>query len=219
MNLPTIIVNFKTYQSAVGGNALNLAQIHENVAKETGLSFGVCVQASDIKRVADKISIPVFAQHIDPVGYGSNTGHILPEAVKEAGAYGTLLNHAERQISMETLEKSIIRAKEVGLYTVVCANSPEAGAEIAKFGPDLIAVEPPELIGGDISVSSAQPEVITQSVELIGKDKLLVGAGVKTGEDVKIAIELGAQGVLLASGVTKADNPESVLKDLANGLK
>lgn len=219
MNLPTIIVNFKTYESAVGKNVLNLAKIHENTAKETGLSFGVCVQASDIQRVAEQVSIPVFAQHIDPVGYGSNTGHILPEAVKQAGAYGTLLNHAERQISMDVLEKSIKRAKEVGLYTIVCANTAQAGAEIAKFGPDLIAVEPPELIGGDISVSSAQPEVITQSVELIGKDKLLVGAGVKTGQDVKIAIELGAQGVLLASGVTKADDPLSVLKDLANGLK
>lgn len=219
MNLPTIIVNFKTYESATGQKALELAKIHERVAQELGVSMGVCVQLSDLKMISDAVSIPVFAQHIDPVGYGSNTGHVMAEAVKEAGAYGTLLNHAERQISMDVLESSINKAKEAGLYVVVCANTPEAGVEIAKFGPDLIAVEPPDLIGGDVSVSSAEPEVITKSCDLIGGEKLLVGAGVKTGEDVKTCIELGSSGVLLASGVTKANDPEAVLRDLANGLK
>lgn len=219
MILPIIIVNFKTYESATGSKALELAKIHESVAQELNVNMGVCVQLSDLKTISDAVSIPVFAQHIDPVGYGSNTGHVMPEAVKEAGAFGTLLNHAERQIPMDVLEKSIKSAKEAGLYTVVCANSPEAGVEIAKFKPDLIAVEPPDLIGGDISVSSAEPEVITKACELIGGEKLLVGAGVKTGEDVKTCIELGSNGVLLASGVTKADDPEAVLKDLANGLK
>ncbi len=219
MQLPIIIVNFKTYESATGNNAFDLAKIHEKVSKETGISFAVCVQPTDLAKIASELQIPVFAQHIDPVSFGSNTGHILPEAVKAAGAFGTLLNHAEHQISLDVLEKSIKRAKEVGLYTVVCANTPETGAKIAEFEPDLIAVEPPELIGGDISVSNAQPEVITKSLELIGKGKLLVGAGVKNGEDVKKAIELGASGVLLASGVTKAENPEKVLMDLANSLK
>lgn len=219
MELPTIIVNFKTYESATGDKALELAKIHEQVANETGHSFAVCVQPTDLAKIAAEVDIPVFAQHIDPVGYGSNTGHILPEAVKAAGAFGTLLNHAEHQISLEILENSIKRAKEVGLYTVVCANTAEMGQKIAKFGPDLIAVEPPDLIGGDVSVSNAQPEIIEESVKLIGEDKLLVGAGVKNGNDVKKAIELGASGVLLASGVTKANNPHEVLSDLANGLK
>lgn len=218
MNLPAIIVNFKTYESAIGEKALELAKIHEKVAKETGLSFAVCVQPSDIYRIAKEVSIPVLAQHIDPVTFGSHTGHILPEAIKEAGAYGTLLNHAEHQIEFDVLENSINRAKDCGLFTCVCANTPEAGEEIAKFNPDLIAVEPPELIGGDLSVSNAQPEVITQAVSLIGEGKVLVGAGVKTGEDTKKAIELGASGVLLASGVTKAENPYEVLTDLAKGL-
>lgn len=219
MKLPTIIVNFKTYESATGNKALELAKIHEKVASETGLSFGVCVQASDVYRIAHEVSIPVFAQHIDPVTYGSATGHILPESMKAAGAFGTLLNHSERQIDEETLKKSIERAKEVGLFTVVCANTPEMGHKIAGFNPDLIAVEPPELIGGDISVSNAQPEVIIKAVDLIGKGKVLVGAGVKTGEDTKKAIELGASGVLLASGVTKAQDPYAVLMDLAKGLR
>lgn len=218
MKLPTIIVNFKTYESAIGEKALELAKIHDRVAQETGLSFAICVQPSDIYRISQVVSIPVFAQHIDPVTYGSHTGHILPEAIKEAGAFGTLINHAEHQVEFDVLEQSIMRAKDVGLFTCVCANTPEAAVEIAKFNPDLIAVEPPELIGGEISISSAKPEIITRAVSLIGAGKVLVGAGVKTMEDTKKAIELGASGVLLASGVTQAQNPYEVLTDLAKGL-
>jgi len=218
MNLPVIIVNFKIYEQATGEAAVELAKIHEKVAKETGSSIGIAVSPLDLQKVCESVDIPVFAQHIDPVKYGSGTGKILPEQVKEFGAYGTLLNHAEYQIDSEVLKASIERAKEVGLYTVVCANTPEAGAKIAEFGPDLIAVEPPELIGGDVSVSKAEPKIIEDTVKLCGEDKVLVGAGVKNGEDVKIALALGAKGVLLASGVTKAEDPYSILMDLVGGL-
>lgn len=213
-----IITNFKTYQSASAENAVNLAKIHQEVALETGADIRVAVQAIDLHRVAEAVNIPVMAQHIDPIGFGSHTGHILPEAVKAIGASGTLLNHSERRLDKDTLQRAIERAKEVGLTTIVCAESPEEGASFLEFDPDFIAVEPPELIGGDISVSTSQPEIIEHAAKLIGKDKLLVGAGVKNGEDVKIAIKLGAKGVLLASGVTKAEDPKAVLMDLATGL-
>ncbi|MFA6992076.1 MAG: triose-phosphate isomerase [Candidatus Gracilibacteria bacterium] len=218
MNLPLILVNFKIYEEATGDNALKLAKIHEKVAQETGMSIAVAVSALDLEKVANAVKIPVFAQHIDPYVYGSGTGKILPAVVKKMGAYGTLLNHAENQVPDEVLKKSIEMAKANGLFTVVCANTPEKAKEIVAFGPDLIAVEPPELIGGDVSVSKANPAVITKTVELLGKGKVFVGAGVKNGEDVKIAVELGASGVLLASGITKAKDPYSVLKDLVSGL-
>jgi triosephosphate isomerase (TIM) len=225
MNLPIILTNFKTYESAIGSRALDLALLHAKVMQETGVSMGVAVQATDIFEVASAVSIPVFAQHIDAVGFGSNTGHVLPEAVKAAGAFGTLLNHSERRIvqangelDMDCLKASIDRAKEVGLYVIVCAQDPQEGADIMKLGPDLVAVEPPELIGGDISVSTAQPDIIRNGVDLVGEHKCLVGAGVKNAEDVRIALKLGASGVLLASGVTKASDPEAVLRDLASGV-
>ena len=214
-----IITNFKTYESATGEAAMRLAKVHEEVAKETGADIQVVVQPVDVALLSHELSIPVLAQHIDPVGFGSHTGHILPESVKMAGAAGTLLNHSERRLEREILKASILRAKEVGLKTIVCAKDPEEGASFLEFEPDLIAVEPPELIGGDISVSSAQPEIIENAAKLIGSDRLLVGAGVKNGEDVRIAIELGAKGVLLASGVTKAADPKAVLLDLVSGLK
>ena len=220
MQLPLILTNFKTYQLATGKSALKLTKKHELVAKATGQNIAVAVQAFDLANIAKNVDIPVFAQNIDIAEYGSFTGWNMAEAAKEAGAYGTILNHSEHRVSFEILGKAIQRAKEVGLKTVVCAETAQEAAEIMqKFNPDLVAVEPPELIGGDISVSTSNPGIIRDSVELIGAGKVLVGAGIKNGEDVKIAVELGSVGVLLASGITKAENPEAVLQDLVAGLK
>lgn len=219
MKLPAIIVNFKIYEQATGESALALAKIHEKVAQETGASIGIAVSAIDLAMVAASVNIPVFAQHVDAVDYGGHTGHISPTQVRDAGAYGTLLNHAENPLEDIVLMKSIQKCHEAGLYVVVCANTPEKAKEILKFNPDLIAVEPPELIGGDISVSKAGPHIIENAVQMVGENKLLVGAGIKDPEDVQIALSLGACGVLLASGVVKAGDPYSALTALVTGLE
>lgn len=223
LKIPLIIVNFKAYETAIGKNAVKLAKICEKVAKETNTTIAVAVQPTDIYRVSQAVSIPVFAQHTDEVEPGSYTGSILAECVKENGAVGTLLNHSEKRLRLDVLEKSISRAKDIGLITVVCANDPTIGKAISTFNCDFVAVEPPELIGGEVSVSTAKPEVITDSVYKICNgvkcDRVVVGAGVRAREDVKKAIELGASGILLASGVTKAKNPEAVLRELVKGIK
>lgn len=223
MNIPIVVINFKTYETSTGDNAVKLAKICEKVAKETHVNIIVAVQIADIYRVSQTVSIPVFAQHIDDNKYGAYTGYILAESVKQNGAKGTLLNHSERRIRLDILEASIKRAKDVGLITVVCANDQKVGAAIAALDPDFIAVEPPELIGGNISVSSAKPEVIAESVKRICGpthcSKVLVGAGIKTTEDVKKALELGAGGILVASGITQAKDPETELRNLVRGIK
>lgn len=217
MRLPVIITNFKAYPSATGAGAVHLAQLHSRAALETHQSFVVCVQAVDIASVA-ATKVPVFAQHSDPDEPGAHTGAVTIEALQAAGAVGTLLNHAEHRLPWAVLGKTISRAKQLKFLTLVCAATPEEGAKIAaEFAPDFIAVEPPELIGGDVSVSKANPDCISEAVALIGK-QVIVGAGVKNGDDVRIARERGASGVLLASGVTKASDPYSVLLDLAKGF-
>lgn len=219
MQLPVILTNFKTYASATGKKAVDLARLHEKVSRETGVSMAVAVQAVDLAVVAAAVSIPVFAQHVDAIEHGANTGFALPEAVKAAGAYGTLLNHSEHQISLELLRISIQRAHDAGLFVVACAQDHEEAEKVMFMEPDWVAVEPPELIGGDVSVSSSKPELIRAAVALHGGNSTtLVGAGVKNATDVCVAIELGACGVLLASGVTKATDPEKVLRDLAQGV-
>ncbi|WP_461863105.1 triose-phosphate isomerase [Thermococcus sp.] len=217
---PVIAINFKTYAQATGKGALAIAKAAERVWRETGVTIVVAPQLVDLYRIAQEVEIPVFAQHIDPITPGSHTGHVLPEAVKEAGAVGTLLNHSENRMILANLEASIRRAEEVGLITMVCSNNPAVSAAVAALGPDYVAVEPPELIGTGIPVSKAKPEVITDTVELVRRVnpnvKVLTGAGISTGEDVKKALELGSVGVLLASGVTKAKNPEKAIKNLVS---
>ncbi len=217
---PVIAINFKTYAQATGEGALAIAKAAERVWRETGVTIVVAPQLVDLYRIAQEVEVPVFAQHVDPIKPGSHTGHVLPEAVKEAGAVGTLLNHSENRMILADLEASIRRAEEVGLMTMVCSNNPAVSAAVAALGPDYVAVEPPELIGTGIPVSKAKPEVITDTVELVRRVnpdvKVLTGAGISTGEDVKKALELGSVGVLLASGVTKAKNPEKTIKDLVS---
>jgi len=217
---PIIAINFKTYSQATGEKALKIAKAAEKVYKETGITIVVAPQLADLYRIAQEVEIPVFAQHIDPIKPGSHTGHVLPEAVKEAGAVGTILNHSENRMILADLEAAIRRAEEVDLITMVCSNNPKVSAAVAALGPDYVAVEPPELIGTGIPVSKAKPEVITDTVELVKKVnpdvKVLCGAGISTGEDVKKALELGTVGVLLASGVTKAKDPEKAIWDLVS---
>lgn len=210
---PVIIVNFKTYARATGDEAVALAKVCEQVAEERDADIRVAVQAADIYRVAQAVSIPVYAEHVDAIDPGRHTGYILPEDVKEAGATGTLLNHSEHPVDMETLARAVKDCNEVGLKFIICAADAEKGSIVAQFLPEFVAVEPPELIAGDVSVSEAKPELIEQAVTRISAP-LLVGAGIRDGDDVQAAIDLGAKGVLLASGVTAAEDPADVLNDL-----
>lgn len=219
---PVIVVNVKTYAEATGKKALEIAEIMDKVSRETGVSMAIAVQAADIRMISEKVSIPVFSQHIDPIKPGSHTGWTLADAIKEAGAVGTLINHSEHRLKLADIDECISIAKSINLVQIVCSNNISTSKAIAALNPDFVAVEPPELIGGDISVTTANPEIVSGTVEevrKINKDiKILCGAGVKNGKDVEKAIELGTDGVLLASGVVKAKDKEKVLRDLASGI-
>ncbi len=222
LKTPTIVLNVKTYSEATAGKALEIALLMNKISKETGANMAIAVQATDIVLCTEKVEIPVFAEHIDPIKPGSHTGWTLPEAIKAAGAIGTLINHSEHRLILADIDTCITRAKELDLYQIVCSNNVSTSKAIATFSPNFVAIEPPELIGGDISVTTADPGIVSRSIEAVKKInnnvKVLCGAGVKNRHDVSKAIELGAEGVLLASGVVKATNKEDVLRDLASGL-
>jgi len=219
---PIILVNFKTYAEATGENAVKLAEMAEKASAETSVCIGVAPQFADIAVIAKKVSIPVFAQHIDPIKYGSFTGHVLPESVKHAGAVGTLINHSERRLKLADIDAAITRAREVDLISVVCTNNTSVSASAAALKPNMIAVEPPELIGTGIPVSKAKPEVVTSTVEAVKKIDpeviVLCGAGITNGEDVAAAIKLGTKGVLVASGIVKAKDPYKVMLEFAEAV-
>lgn len=217
--LPAIVINCKAYDACVGDGATRLAQVCERVAKLTRTAIALAVQPADIFHVRMASRIPVFAQHIDAVEPGAHTGAVLAEAVKHAGAIGTLLNHSEKKLTIPVLTKAIARAKKAGLITLVCAATPAEAKTIAGLKPDFIAIEPPELIGGNVSVSVAKPEIVTATTKAIKGIPVLCGAGIKTAQDVAKAMQLGVKGILVASGVTLAKDPEQVLKDFAAAMQ
>ena len=221
LKTPIIIVNFKTYKSAIGNNSLKLARFCDDIRKETKINIVISVPSTDIFRISSKLKIPVLSEHIDYFGYGSHTGFILPEDIKENGAVGTLINHSEHRLDFKTIKKTIKRAKQNNLAVIVCIEKPSEAPRIAKLNPDFIAIEPPELIGGNVSVSTANPEIITKTIKKVNSVKkipVLCGAGVKTKEDVEIAYKLGAKGILIASGITKAKRPRRALRNLCRGF-
>lgn len=204
---------------ATGKKAVELAKVAEEVARERGISIAVAPQFTDLKPVSEATAIPVFSQHIDPIKPGAFTGHILPEAVKSSGAIGTLLNHSERRIKISEIEESVELARSSDLIALVCANTPGVSAAVAALDPHMIAVEPPELIGTGVAVSKAKPELITHTVKRIrtvnARVRILCGAGVSNPEDVSKAIQLGTEGVLVASSVVKSKDPARLLSEMA----
>jgi triosephosphate isomerase len=212
-----ILVNLKAYPC----DPVAVATDARDVAEESGVRIAVAPQAAHLERVAET-GVETWAQHVSPNGHGSHTGSTLAEAVADAGAVGTLLNHSENRLKLADIDASLGAADRADLETCVCGNNPEQIGAVAALGPDSVAVEPPELIGGDVSVSTADPDIVVDAVEAAGavdeSVDVYCGAGVSTGDDVLAARDLGATGILLASGVAKADDPRAALEDLVAGL-
>ena len=233
-----IIVNFKDYDEATGENAGKLAEIFEKVVAETGAEVAIAVHPTDLRsatEIADKLEVfsqsgDSYSRNPDGTRKKTQTGRMTPNIIKKIGCKGILVNHAENPRSNEDIKLTIddFRAECPEVKIVVCAESVERGEEIVRIcsaaglagtgasaPADFIAVELPEMIGGDISVTT-KPEIIENAVNRLKVD-VLVGAGVKTSEDIAVALKLGAKGVLLASGVFKPKDgrtPEQVLREL-----
>jgi triosephosphate isomerase len=219
---PVIIVNFKAYSEVEKDGAADLAIVCESVSEETGIVISICPPMVELGNIARSVSLPVLSQNVDPHAQGSVTGWVTPSMVKGCGAIGTLINHSEHKVSRNAIGECVELSKAADLITVVCADNVQSAAMVAEFRPDFVAVEPPELIGGNVSVTTANPAIIEKTVESVksvnGAISVLCGAGIKTGEDVRKAIELGTSGVLLASGVVKSKDPRAALIDLVKYL-
>tara|TARA_B100001250_G_C19585486_1_gene693990 strand:- start:111 stop:797 length:687 start_codon:yes stop_codon:yes gene_type:complete len=217
MDKAMIVVNFKTYETASGESAESLAMAMEQFTDRDFRMVAV-VSAFDLSAIASQSSnLEVWSQHLDPVGKGSHTGWLEPELAINRGAVGTIINHAEHKVDIQIVAK-LMEMLPDDFPICACAADVDEAIALAKLNPTFIAVEPPELIGGDISVTTADPSIVSDTVAAVKSVnpnvRVLCGAGVKNGADVKKAIELGAEGVLLASGVTKASDVMSVLDDL-----
>lgn len=220
MNDTLIVVNFKTYQEAHGVAAEELAKIMQQI--ETDARMVAVVSAFDLSSVVSAApNLEVWTQHLDPIGFGSNTGWLHPETAMARGASGTLINHAEHKVSIEHIAMLLDTIPE-NFTVCACAADIEEARALSALEPDFVAVEPPELIGGEISVTTADPEIVSGTAiairEVSQSVGILCGAGVKNGDDVSMAISLGTSGVLLASGVTRVKDPQFALNDLVSKI-
>jgi triosephosphate isomerase len=217
-----VIINFKAYREGSGKRAMELCQIVEDVSAKVDDYIAIAPNFLDLSDIVTNFNVDVYAQHVDAVGFGSHTGRITPEFLKEKGAKGSLINHSERRLRLADIDFLVSKFKELGLVSVVCTNNVATTAAAAALSPEFVAIEPPELIGSGIPVSKAEPEIVENSVRA-AKDvnenvKVLCGAGIGKHEDYVTALDLGADGVLLASGIVKAEDQRKALEELV-GLR
>lgn len=219
----TLIVNFKNYPEVLGRGSLELARMAQAVADGTGVEVIVAPPTPMLGIVSSEVRIPVYSQDISGGVGEKTTGAVLPEGVRAAGATGTLLNHSEARKSRAELKVLVPRAERASLKVCLCAQTAAEAAKLSAFSPRYLAVEPPELIGSGVAVSRAKPGLIRNSVAALRRagfeGGILCGAGIVSGEDVKKAVELGADGVLVASSVVKSKVWKTKLEELAGSLK
>jgi len=206
----------------LGANAERAAQLLAELGRSAGVPVAIAPAMPDVGRVAGAVEIPVVAQHVDPFDPGPHTGFVTAESLAAAGARGSLLNHSEHPLTRPEIAEAVRRLNAVKLAPVVCAGDVEPARLLAELQPAYLAVEPPELIGGTVSVSTARPEVVAMTADAVHtispETLVLCGAGIRDSADVHRALELGSDGVLVASAVTRSKNPRAAIEELLSGF-
>jgi len=219
----TLILNFKNYSEALGAKSLELSRAAERVSSVVDVEIVVAPPTPMIGAVASAVNNRVFSQKADLGVVGQSTGALIPESIKAAGAAGSLLNHSEARVPPPGLSTLVTRLKSVGLEVCLCAQTPREVKKLAALSTEYLAVEPPELIGGGVAVSRARPELIEDCVRVARsaayRGRILCGAGIVDGEDVRMAVKLGVDGVLVSSSVVKAMNWDGKITELALALQ
>jgi triosephosphate isomerase (TIM) len=219
---PLFVLNLKTYPSALGSRAVEIATELADAGRSAGVAVAIAPATPELARVVAAVPIAVLAQHVDPGDPGPSTGFVPVPALSAAGARGSLVNHSEHPLPFAKVAAVVGGLEAAGLAAVVCARNPEATRRLAALRPPYVAIEPPELIGGPRAVSTAKPEVVVAGVRaargVSPSTHVLCGAGVKDRGDVRKALELGSEGVLVASAVALAPRPRDAIEELLSGF-
>lgn len=219
VKVPFFEIGPKSY--LYGDDILELAKAADVASEKYGVDIIFTTPVVDIRRVREATkNIHVFAPHMDPIPVGRGLADILPESLVSAGADGVMLNHVEKPLSFDVLEKTIARANEVGLTTIVCADSLAEASKIASLNPDIIVAEPSELIGTGVSVGKEYVETATKSVKDVNPDILvLTAAGISNGADVYNTIIAGADATGSSSGVAKAKDRSAMVDEMISAVR
>ena len=224
--IPILILNFKNYHEIEGQEGIELARSVQKVSESFGGSIQLVVAPPQpaLSLVKQNVNIPVFAQHLDHAEAGSTTGYFIPEMARSFGAEGSLLNHSEHRIDeLDNIQGLVNRLRSLQMVSVVCARTASEVSTLARFEPDYIAIEPPELIGSGKAVSRENPSIVTDSINAAARMsqnvRVICGAGITDANDVSSALKLGAVGILVASGIIKATSWIDKITELASGVK
>lgn len=204
-----------------GERMLRLALAVDEIAHKYDLDVILTPQYADIRLIAQNTKyVHVFAQHMDPLLPGRGLGSVLAESLRDAGAEGVMLNHAEKKLDLDTLKKTIERADAAGLATIVCADTVEEIRQVALMSPNLIVAEPTDLIGTGVASDMGYVRDTIEAVRKINPDiMVLQGAGISGPQDVANVIRAGAQATGVTSAVMKAADPEGAAEELLRTLR
>ena len=215
---PFLIVNPKSY--LYGEKSLELAKAADKTAKETGLQIYFTCPYADIRLITENTeNLIVCAQSMDSLTPGRGMGYVLPESLKEAGAGAVFLNHAENQKTVSELYATIKRAKELGMITIVCADSTVEAKAVACMDPDIVLAEPTDLIGtGQVADDSYTIETVKDLHEVNPDVLVMIASGVSTAEDCYNVVKLGADGTGATSGILNAPSPAQRVQEMAEAI-
>jgi triosephosphate isomerase len=218
-----IIINCKNYLEIAGEKIFQLSEIAQEVSERYKIEIMIAPPQNSLFYLSQFIKLPLICQHVDDEKIGPTTGFIIPEIAKSYGASGSLINHSEHRMEHANIKNAIERLRQLNMFSVVCASTSREVGELSRFNPDMIAIEPPELIGTGKAVSKVNPSIITESVKearTYSKNvKVICGAGIVDKTDIQSAIKLGSQGILLASGLIKSESWKNKLIELSEGFE
>ena len=218
-----IIINCKNYLEVAGEKILQLSEIAKDISNSNKVQIMLAPPQNCLFYLSQSIKLPLICQHIDDEKIGATTGFIIPELAKSYGAAGSLINHSEHRIEHTHIQNLVERLRQLNMTSIVCAATSKEVGELAKLHPNMIAIEPPELIGTGKAVSKVNPSIITKSVKEAARHseniKVICGAGIVDKTDVNSAINLGSKGILLASGLIKANAWQDKLIELCEGFE
>jgi triosephosphate isomerase len=216
---PHFGVNFKVYPGTLGAQGVDIARTVEQVQERTGASFVVTPQLPDVRLVARETDVAVTAPRVDAVEPGRGMGRTIPETLADAGAAGAVVNHAEARDTVTGVERKIERCRAAGIDSLVCVDTVAAARAAAAFDPDALIFEKPDDISTDRAITQTHPDRVRAFVAAVEetnpRTKAVVGGGISTPEDVRLAFEQGADATGAASAVSLADDRESLLEAIA----
>lgn len=219
-NKRIFIINLKNYLEIAGNRALEITKNAESVSNELDLEIIISPPQPMLGLIAQSTKLKTIAQHVDINKPGASTGFFIPEMVKSIDGIGSLINHSEHPLKISIIEATIKKLNGIKLLSFVCVKNITELNKVIQFEPDYIAIEPPDLIGTEKSISTEKPDLISKAKKIISenqkKTKLICGAGISKKEDVQIAFNLGSEGILVASSITKANNWYQKIHELAS---